>query len=320
MPVPAASAAPIARYPAMSRRSCATPPARRPPRIPASCCGVFGFRPSTGRYGSDGVMPVFPTRDVPGLFARSAEDLLLLDAVLADEEEVPDIPLEDVRLGLPGGYFLSDLESGVAAAFEETLAQLVSCGVEIVDAAMPDLPHWLKEMAGPIRAWELPRSLEAYLKASGAPVDFRSLISGVAGSYVREEFEDAMLGADDEDLGERYRHVISAALPEYRKRYVEHLRHNGLDAIVFPTTPIAATPLGQEKDVIIDGQRVSVWKTLRNTEPATFFGAPGVTMPMSRKVHRVPVGFELDGLPGEDRRLLAVAARISEGLRGRGTG
>ena len=289
-------------------------------RIPASCCGVFGFRPSTGRYGSDGVMPVFPTRDVPGLFARSAEDLLLLDAVLADEEEVPDIPLEDVRLGLPGGYFLSDLESGVAAAFEETLAQLVSGGVEIVDAAMPDVPHWLKEMAGPIRAWELPRSLEAYLKASGAPVDFRSLISGVAGSYVREEFEEAMLGADDEDLGERYRHVISVALPEYRKRYVEHLRHNGLDAIVFPTTPIAATPLGQEKDVIIDGQQVSVWKTLRNTEPATFFGAPGVTMPMSRKVHGVPVGFELDGLPGEDRRLLAVAARISEGLRGRGTG
>ncbi|SIT01035.1 amidase family protein [Paracoccus saliphilus] len=45
-------------------------------RIPAAHCGILGFRPSHGRYDSTGFMPLFPSRDAPGVMARSVEDPL----------------------------------------------------------------------------------------------------------------------------------------------------------------------------------------------------------------------------------------------------
>lgn len=283
-------------------------------RIPASCCGIYGFRPSSGRYDGTGVMPLFPTRDVPGVMARSAGDLQLLDAVLSGDGSAPPVDLSGLRFGLPGRYFLAGLETGVAEAFEDMLARLTSFGVTFVDAELQDLPRTLHELSGPIRAWELPRSLAAYLKASGAGIGFDALIAGIAGPYVREEFQDALRDAKADDLAERYRHVVSVALPEFRKDYRDHLRQFGLDAIMFPTTPIAATVLGEEGEVPVDDQAVSVWKTMRNTVPASFYGCPGLTFPSAHRVRGVPVGVEIDGLPGEDRKLLAIAAAIEARL------
>jgi mandelamide amidase len=283
-------------------------------RIPASHCGIFGFRPSSKRYDSSGVMPLFPTRDVPGLMARSVKDLQLMDAVLSCDGSQPNVDLPSLRLGLPGPYFLDELETGVTAAFEDMLAQLKSCGVTIVDAALHDLARSLDKLSDPIRAWELPRSLAEYLETSGAGIGFDALIAGIAGPYVREEFADALREANAEDLAKRYRHVVSVALPGFRKKYLDHFKEFQLDAIIFPTTPILATALGEEGDVLVDNQAVSVWRTMRNTVPASFFGTPGLTFPSTNSVQGLPVGVEIDGLPGKDRKVLAMAAAMEARL------
>jgi len=44
-------------------------------RVPASFCGVFGYRPSHGRVPMDGVVPFAPGFDTVGLFARDADVL-----------------------------------------------------------------------------------------------------------------------------------------------------------------------------------------------------------------------------------------------------
>jgi amidase len=44
-------------------------------RVPASFCGVYGYRPSHGRLSLDGVVPLAPSYDTVGLFARTAEYL-----------------------------------------------------------------------------------------------------------------------------------------------------------------------------------------------------------------------------------------------------
>jgi len=51
-------------------------------RVPASFCGVVGFRPTTGRWSSGGVAPIAHTLDVNGPIARTVEDCTLLDAVI----------------------------------------------------------------------------------------------------------------------------------------------------------------------------------------------------------------------------------------------
>ncbi len=45
-------------------------------RVPASFCGVVGFKPTTGRWPRNGVAPISHTLDTTGTFARSVEDCI----------------------------------------------------------------------------------------------------------------------------------------------------------------------------------------------------------------------------------------------------
>lgn len=96
-------------------------------RIPAAHCGVVGFRPSTGRYPSEGLVPLFHTRDAPGLMARSVEDIALLDEVISGDGDGSQVELRGLRIGLPRDYFFADLDSRVAAVIERELSRLQDC-------------------------------------------------------------------------------------------------------------------------------------------------------------------------------------------------
>ncbi len=52
-------------------------------RIPAALCGVLGYRPTTGRYPSGGIVPIAHTRDTAGPMARAMEDIVMLDGLMA---------------------------------------------------------------------------------------------------------------------------------------------------------------------------------------------------------------------------------------------
>ena len=71
-------------------------------RLPAALNGVAGFRPSVGRYDGAGITPISHTRDTPGPLAASMEDIALLDAILAGEDQpAQTLPVAGLRLGLP---------------------------------------------------------------------------------------------------------------------------------------------------------------------------------------------------------------------------
>ena len=51
-------------------------------RVPAAFCGIAGFRPTTGRYSTQGCVPISPLFDQVGPHARTVADLALFDAVM----------------------------------------------------------------------------------------------------------------------------------------------------------------------------------------------------------------------------------------------
>src|ERR1700722_16078482 len=51
-------------------------------RVPASLCGVVGFKPTTRRWPRNGVAPISHTLDTTGVFARRVEDCVLVDRVV----------------------------------------------------------------------------------------------------------------------------------------------------------------------------------------------------------------------------------------------
>jgi len=80
---------------------------------------------------------------------------------------------------------------------------------------------------------------------------------------------------------------------------------------VFPTTPLPARPIGQDQTVELNGRQVSTLLTyIRHTDPGSNAGIPGVSVPIGMTGDGLPVGLELDGPAGSDRRLLAVARAV----------
>ena len=53
-------------------------------RLPAALCGVFGIRPTLGRVSTDGMLPLSPSLDTVGWFARAPERLQQIGRVLLD--------------------------------------------------------------------------------------------------------------------------------------------------------------------------------------------------------------------------------------------
>jgi mandelamide amidase len=53
---------------------------------------------------------------------------------------------------------------------------------------------------------------------------------------------------------------------------------------------------------------------IRNTDPGSNAGLPGISLPAGLTAEGLPVGLELDGPLGTDRHLLGVAAAIERVL------
>lgn len=275
-------------------------------RIPAAHCGVAGWRPSTGRYPVEGMVPMCHTRDAPGFMARSVADVALLDEIVCGEEETPPLALEGLRVGLPKEHYFADLDGRVAAVIDAELERLRGLGVRFVEIDPSGFLTEVRSTTVPIMAWELPRDLARYLDAAGLDLDVETVVDAVASPYVKSELEKILERAEDPELADRYRRAVDEILPGLRRAYRSRFREHEISAIAFPTAPLAPVPVGENDTVVVDGEQVSVWRTLRNTVPASLLGAPGLSLPAGRTEEGLPVGLELDGPPGADRTLLAV--------------
>lgn len=297
-------------------------------RLPAALCGVVGFRPSTGRYAGAGVVPISHTRDTIGPIARSVEDIALLDRVLSGAGSASEgsgaaiapvafgaherRDLRGLRIGVPRRQFHEGAEPGVTDAIERALNQLASAGVELVETELIDLEALNAAVGFPVVLYEMVGDLAAYLAASGygltlAQVAERIGSPDVAGIVASQLGADAMPRA-----------AYDAALharPRLQAAYAECFVRDRLDALAFPTAILSARPIGDDETVELLGARVPTFPTyIRNTDPGSNAGIPGISLPVGLTPDGLPVGLELDGPLASDRHLLGVAAAIFAAL------
>jgi Asp-tRNA(Asn)/Glu-tRNA(Gln) amidotransferase A subunit family amidase len=107
-------------------------------RLPATCCGIVGLKPSWGRVPVDGVFPLCPTFDTVGPMARTVREAAAMWSVLADA------PLPEPRLaGLTVGLLHRPPSVGGPAqpasdAVDAYAARLEELGVRVVEATIPE--------------------------------------------------------------------------------------------------------------------------------------------------------------------------------------
>lgn len=286
-------------------------------RIPAALCGVVGLRPTSRRYSQHGVVPISHTRDTPGPMARSVADVALLDQIMAggrDSAPLLALPPSQLRLGVLRNPSWQGLEEEVEANANAALMQLREAGVELIDVNLPTLAPLSHAAGFAIVLHEFLIDLPAYLQAS----DARDVIKRVLAEVGSPDVARIIQATLDQPVPE---HAYRLALEQRRTMqalYRDCFRSQGVDALIFPTTALTARPLGEDDTVALRGERVPTFPAFaRNADGASIAGLPSISIPVGLSEYGLPVGLELDGPEGSDRRLLQVAASL-ETVLGRG--
>ncbi len=287
-------------------------------RIPAALCGLYGLRPSIGRYSNSGIVPLSSTRDTIGTITRSAEDLRLLDAVIMKEDikaSLPDLSLKRLRLAIIRNPFWIDLEPAVASTAEGFLKKLTTAGVEILELPFPKLVELNAKISFPIVLYEVRKLLPAYLKENLYNLSYETLAQQVLSPDVKGALQ-SQLGADaiPESV---YQDAINIWRPELQAAYKNFFQSNRLDGIIFPTTALTACDISSGESVTLNGQQMPTFQAyIRNTDPGSNVGIPGITFPIgispsgNGNGNGLPIGMAIDAPSGHDRNLLSILKAI----------
>lgn len=280
-------------------------------RIPAALNGIVGFRPTVGRYPNDGMTLISTTRDTAGPITNTVADAALLDTVLSasDPGELIAPDLDGLRLGVPKTFFYEDLSPRVAAAMQRSLDALAAAGVELVEADIENLSALNAAAGFPIVLYETNLLLRDYMGTHRPDLSVESFLDSIASPDVRAVVGDALSGVIDEPT---YQAAINEHRPALRAAYQSYFELHDVSAVIFPTTPIEAQPIeGNLEMVSLNGKKAPTFPTyIRNTDPGSNAGIPGISLPALVTEPGPPVGLELDGPVDSDRDLLAIALAI----------
>jgi aspartyl-tRNA(Asn)/glutamyl-tRNA(Gln) amidotransferase subunit A len=264
-------------------------------RIPSAACGTVGLKPAWGEVPCEGVVPLCASLDHVGPLARSVADAWLLYLVMRGTPTASRWPLpgpravNTLRLGAPRGYIHDVLDDEVRARFAASLAWLRQAGARVADVAIPHAagapPVYLHTSLPEASAYHAPaldRTPERYSRNVRLRLEVGRYVLGE--DYARAQAARAVL-----------RREVDAAL-------------DGCDALVLPTLPIPAPPVGAASVEVAGSTQPVRAMMLRLTQLFNLTGHPAISLPIGETAGGLPCGLQLVGRHGDTEELLAVAA------------
>lgn len=287
-------------------------------RIPAALCGIVGLRPSVGNGGAqrryddtNAVVPISHTRDTVGPMARTVADIALLDAVITGGAPATAASLRGLRIGTPASFW-EGLDAQVAAVLGQARRRLADAGVAFVDVDLAGLQALNNSVSFQLALHEPIADIPAYLAATGVSgITLADIAAKVSSPDVKGAFGAILADA----FGKDYDAALRVHRPKLQALYADYFASHRLDAMLFPTTILPAVPIdlaaGSGKVSINGGPLVDTFGTfIRNTDPGSNAGIPGLSLPAGLTAGGLPVGLELDGPLGSDTRLIAIGMAV----------
>ncbi len=283
-------------------------------RQPCALNGCVGFRPTTGRYSKAGITPLSHTRDTAGPMARNVADIALLDSLMAGGEVLLPKPARTIRLGI-APWFWQKLDEEVSQQAHAALARLHDAGVTLVAVEMPGLEEANAAVSFPVVMHEGKHDLIDYLQAHDTRLTLQDIVQHIASPDVRAIFEHVIVPGliPDNDgnlvpLTPLYQQAVSQGIGRLIALYERTFHDHQLDGLIFPTSPVVA-PLAN--DEVSSAENFA--RLIRNVDPGSNARLPGLTLPVGvGAASRLPVGLEIDGLPGSDAQILAIGATLEQ--------
>jgi mandelamide amidase len=293
-------------------------------RVPASFCGIAGFRPSVGDGANKGrrypdtatdALPISTTRDTVGPMGRTVADVALLDAVITGGAVPTAKALKGLKIGLPAAFW-AGLDDSVRPVAEAAKKKLADAGVVFVDADLTGIMALNDAISFPIALHEPVAAIPAYLSANNAPV---STVAQVSAQLASPDVQGAFGAISGDVFGAAYPDVMATKRPALQKLYKDYFAAQGVECVMFPTTLLAAPKI----DAVNGSKNLSYTAggveqkdkdtfatCIRNTDPCTNAGIPSVSVPAGLTAGGLPVGMQIDGPLGTDANLLAIGMGI----------
>ena len=255
-------------------------------RIPASWCGVVGFKPSHGAVPSDGCFALAPWVDHIGPIAADVATCADTFAVLAARPRATALDPASLSAVVVGAIDGITVAASVASAFEGGVDRLREAGVATTASDWERLPIGTVQMRLTAAAHVHRRTFPAQRELYGADVAFK-LDRGRLPMTVAEQLGHL---AEAETWKAGCRERVGAA-----------------QLVIMPTIPIGPPP--------VDVDEVSLRGTVfAHTQLFNHLGWPSITIPCGRDADGMPVGMMLSG-PGDDV-VLGAALALEQAIRG----
>jgi aspartyl-tRNA(Asn)/glutamyl-tRNA(Gln) amidotransferase subunit A len=273
-------------------------------RIPASFCGIVGFKPTHGRIPLYPASPFGPLSHA-GPMARSVDDVALLLDVLATSDY-----RDPAALAPPVGTYREAVRRdvrGLIAAFSPTL------GYIDVD------PEVARIVADAVAALgEAGLHIENADPGFTDPVDSFGVLWSTGAAKWLDTFPDGSAELVDPGLRKVWEKGRTYSASDYLDASAERAAlgirmgefHTRYDVLLTPTMPITAFEAGHD---VPPGSGLSSWpEWTRFTYPFNMTQQPAITVPAGRTAAGLPVGLQIVGPRHSDDLVLAVAKLLEE--------
>ncbi|HWR52139.1 MAG TPA: amidase [Bryobacteraceae bacterium] len=263
-------------------------------RIPASFCGVVGYKPSYTLVSREGVVPLGWTLDHVGPLASTVRDCAVVTAAIAGlpPDFVPpeDASLRGVRIGLPENFYFECVWPEVAEAVRNAARKAESAGAVMVPVTVPD-----------IEATNAIARVILLAEAAAAWKPWRAHRDDFGADVVTLLDQGRLIPATDYINAQRMRRQCRAEFARIWKQ---------VDCLFTPTTPTTAPRIG-EHDLKIDDrmQDVRIAST-RFVRGINLLGIPAVSLPCGLGTAGLPIGLQILSGGGQDQKLLRIAAAL----------
>jgi aspartyl-tRNA(Asn)/glutamyl-tRNA(Gln) amidotransferase subunit A len=298
-------------------------------RQPASLCGIAGLKPTYGRVSRYGVVAFASSLDQVGPMARTAEDCALLLQAIAGHDPLDstsaDLPVPDyraaaqrgvkgLRLGVPREYFVDGMDPDVERCVRAGIDRLKALGATVQDVSMPHTGYAVATY---------------YIVATAEASSNLARYDGVRFGYRTREargLKELYLKSRAEGFGTEVKrrimlgtYVLSAGYYDAYYLKAQKIRtlirgdfdqaFEKVDAIVCPTSPVAAFKLGEKVDDPLQMYLADIF-----TISCNLAGLPGLSVPCGFTGGGLPVGLQVLGKPFDEETLLAVGGALERDL------
>ncbi len=287
-------------------------------RLPASVCGLYGYKPTYGKNSRFGIGTMGSSFDTPGFFTRNIFDTIYLEKIIEGkdkndpttltEEEIENIkkPFKNgknkkYKVALPKEFFDAGLDSDIKEVLQKKIEDIKKYA-EVKEVSLPSIKY----------------GLAAYYILVPAEISSnRARYDGVRyGKKVSDDYEQNLIESRTKYLEDEVKRrimigtfVLSAGYSDQYYKKANQVRNKlkkefkelfkEFDYILAPTLPTKIPKLGENINDPLKNYLLDIYNVTANLA-----GIPSISIPTGKDNEGLPVGIQVMGRWFEDIELM----------------